>query len=298
MARPMAVAASLVLAWGPAFAQNPPAKSTFDVVSIKPAPPKSQVPISELGVHGGPGTPDPEHFAGRNVSLRGLLTMVYGPLNPDQLSGPTSINTDWNIEAKVPAGTTKEQLNQMLLSMMENRFHLKLHRETRTVSGYNLVLAKGGLKLKDSVHIRMDPTASAGIAKSENNRARAEDEDARGAGGDEFDFGVHGIRPHSLLDVPEGPAKTLGGNMATMSQLARVLTGETDSLPVVDMTGLTGTYDLRLSFATRSAEDRGDASLPGLLPSLEHELGLKLEPTKTQIDVIVIDHVDSVPTEN
>jgi len=65
--------------------------------------------------------------------------------------------------------------------------------------------------------------------------------------------------------------------------------------PVVDKTGLTGTYDFKLSYA--SANDP-NSSLPDFFTALQEQLGLKLVPQKVLVDILVIDHVDKIPTEN
>jgi uncharacterized protein (TIGR03435 family) len=65
--------------------------------------------------------------------------------------------------------------------------------------------------------------------------------------------------------------------------------------PVVDESGITGTYDIKLDYAPA---DGGDSSLPSLFTALQEQAGLKLEPRKLPVEILVIDHVERVPVEN
>jgi len=183
----------------------------------------------------------------------------------------------------------------MLQDFLEDRFNLKVHRETKVVPAYNLVVAKGGLKLKEFVPIT-NLSSKFGIARSTDNKARdsATENDLEANG-----FGLHGVRPGGVLELPEGPEHVMMGNAATISRLALILQlGELEGAPVIDKTGLTEPYDFRLAFARSAIADQGDYPVPGLIPALEEELGLKLEPTKSAIEMLVIDHIDSTPAAN
>lgn len=146
----------------------------------------------------------------------------------------------------------------------------------KELAAYNLVVAKGGLKLKDSI----DTTAQSkqtGIAKSTNT-------DDAPAGG--------GIRVNGQ---PGG--RLLRGNAVLLSDLAGFQLSETTGAPVIDKTGLTGMYDFRIEFST-AATPVDSAQFPSIFTALEKDLGLKLESTKASFDMLVIDHIDSAPAEN
>ena len=153
MLRPIAIPALFLSSYCVA---QPPTKPVFEAVSIRPG---SGRPVEVKGMlivgmmQGGPGTPDPERLTGNSVSLRDLVLSAYG-VSRQQLAGPGWIETTgYNINAKIPPGTTKDQFRLMLQAMLEDRFKLKLHHETRSIPAYNLVVAKGGLKLRDSVSL-------------------------------------------------------------------------------------------------------------------------------------------------
>jgi uncharacterized protein (TIGR03435 family) len=134
-----------------AFAQQ----AEFDVASVKPAlnaPFGGRFsvsgPVAEaIGFEGGPGskTPGRIHYSG--VSLKMILVRAYG-MRPYQISGPGWMDTErYDIDAKYPAETNPENFGLMLQKLLVDRFHLVLHRETRQLSRYRLVVAKGGPKL-------------------------------------------------------------------------------------------------------------------------------------------------------
>ena len=99
-------------------------------------------------VRGGPGTSDPVHFSHQS-SLRVLIAVAYG-VPSDQVEGPDWINSSlYSIEALVPESATKEQFNLMYQKLLMERFKMALHRETKEVEGYDLVIGKSGFKLKE-----------------------------------------------------------------------------------------------------------------------------------------------------
>jgi uncharacterized protein (TIGR03435 family) len=260
-------------------------KPSFEVASIRPAgslgPAVQEVPGSKgfmvAGLLlGGPGTEDPERLTARSSALRYILRIAYG-IKPFQLIGPVSLDDRWDINAKVPAGATKEQANLMLQSLLEERFHLRVHHEMKEFAAFNLVVAKGGLKLKDSIDI-MPPSTQIGIAKS----APGGSAEGGGIGG--------GPQP--------GGGQLLRGKAALISNLPDVLQNLLGGEPVTDRTGLTGAYDFRLEFSRTDVGTQDDAPLPSIFTALEKELGLRLESTKTLYDIVVVDHIDSSPTEN
>ena len=118
---------------------------SFDAASVKPAAGGRYVEPS-----GGPGTKDPGRIHYANMSLQNLLLMAYD-IQVFQLAGPNWLDTErFDIDAVLPADSTAAQFHAMLRNLLANRFQLQMHRETRDVSGYDLVAAKGGAKVKPS----------------------------------------------------------------------------------------------------------------------------------------------------
>src|SRR5262245_36201830 len=145
--------AALAFAVVPLLSQTNQAKPTFEVVSIKPSAPN-------LGIRG--GGPRGDRFSMTGVTLKMLMQIAYArpntngaPGNQTQImGGPNWIDADrYDIEAKADCSggvISREQLQLMIQSMLEDRFQLKAHKETRELPVYHLVVAKDGAKLKAS----------------------------------------------------------------------------------------------------------------------------------------------------
>ena len=121
----------------------------FDAASVKVSGPGvSKTPL----LSGGPGTSDPGRFRA-HINMSSMLQAAFG-VNVDQIKGPAwlrdfSAMPFYDIIATMPADTTKEQVEKMLQSLLAERFHLIWHHETRYFPGYELVVDKGGPKLKE-----------------------------------------------------------------------------------------------------------------------------------------------------
>jgi uncharacterized protein (TIGR03435 family) len=293
-----------------AYGQAP--SPTFDVASIKPAPPPEGGRMM-MGMRGGPGTKDPGLYSCNNCNLSMLLMQAYN-IKHYQLSLPSSLETErFNISAKVPEGTTKEQFRLMLQNLLAERFKLVIHREQKEMQVYDLVVAKGGLKIREAVE---DP-------------AKDGDADApppllgRGGGrGPNLDKDGYPIPPkgcNGCLMVTNGKAR-MHLEKETMQGFADMLSDQ-QGKPVTDATGLKGKYDFDVTFNMETmgpgraglapppgggaAGACGDAPLSAdsdmgvpLAGAIQSQLGLKLEPKKGQVEMIVVDHAEKVPTEN
>jgi len=273
------------------FAQEAP-KPSFEVVSIRPgAMTPAQCPdqpLRAIGIScGGPGTSDPERYTGHSVPLKGVIQRAFG-VEPLQLIGPDWITTaSYDITAVVPPGATREQFNQMMQVMLEDRFNLKVHHEMREFPAYNLVLAKGGLKLKEK--ISLDACAGGGHPLG-------------GACPERVEY-AKGIKTSSsersfiIVSPPRAGGKIQTGQGVTMDMIAKSLQRELHGPVVTDKTGLEGKYDFRLEFSPLDPSTAGEFSAPSLFAAIEKDLGLKVERTRTQLDCIVIDHIER-PSEN
>ena len=196
-----------VAAVASAQTSEPPLR--FEVASVKPAAPTAPGDLSSR-MSGGPGTRDPLRFTARHRSVLFLLMEAYG-VGAFYISGPRQIHDDYfDIVATVPAGATREQFHAMLRNLLEERFGLKAHFESRETPGYALVVAKGGLKLPKT---RYDTSGTGANAPPP------------------------GMSSFGRLVLPASPVSNLIG----------LLTKETDR-PVVDGTGLTGRFDITLEY--------------------------------------------------
>jgi uncharacterized protein (TIGR03435 family) len=163
-----------------------------------------------------------------------------------------------------------------LRNLLEERFKLKVHRETRDMDIYALVMARpGGAPGPGRKPTTQDCAAAAAAA-------RRGGPPPTGKPGEPF-CGIQG-----------GPGKLRFGGLPAAS-LASAFSGPAGRM-VVDRTGLTGSWDFELTYAI---EGRGGADAPPVDPNapsfftaVQEQLGLKLEPTKGPVDVLVIDSIE------
>jgi uncharacterized protein (TIGR03435 family) len=129
---------------------------------------------------GGPGTSDPERIEVRYLNFSTLLLRALGGgpetnFPGNRLERPSWMETQrYDIVAKVPAGATKAQANEMMLNLLKERFHPKFHREMRPFDGYQLTIAKGGLRLKESPNPEAPPAPAGSFKIVENDFPRVE----------------------------------------------------------------------------------------------------------------------------
>ena len=272
---------------------------------------------------GGPGTPDPGQLTYTNVSLKNVLINAYD-VNDYQISGPTWLDRErFDIVAKIPQGATKEQFRQMLQNLLAERFKLTLHHETKELPMYTLVVAKGGPKLKEAVE--EDAATPQGAApppppgRDEAAPMRLKT-DADGMPRLPAGMGRNGTIMMMMMDPNGGGMRT---RMVSKGQPVSSLLGTLSNLlgrPVVDGTGLKAKYDITLDYnpdglngprmmmpppqhdgapgggpPMAGAPDGGG---PTIFTALQEQLGLKLEQRKGPVDLLVIDRLEKVPTEN
>jgi uncharacterized protein (TIGR03435 family) len=230
--------------------------------------------------------------------LKGFIAEAFGMAMPPSLidarlvGGPDWIGSErYDINAKAstefqpsPDGPDRNLL-LMMRSLLEERFKLVAHRETRELPIYELVVARADGKLGSGLHKSdIDCDAIAAAIRSGNRPPRQPNEPP----------------PCALMG---GPARTLAGG-ATMTQLATNLSVRLERL-VIDKTGLAGRFKFELAWTPdrmpTEAPPPGippiDPNGPSIFTALQEQLGLKLEPAKGPVDVLVIDRVEH-PTED
>ncbi len=301
------------------YAQQPESQLTFEVASIKPsAPPEGGRMV--MGARGGPGSADPIRFTGSNMSLTMLITMAYD-LKPYQLSAPSWLSGErFDIAAKVPPGATREQFRIMLQNLLAERFKLEIHRETKELPVFELVVGKGGPKFKES-------------ADQSETVPGAAPPPPPPPGGPIMvgrDGVPQGLAGRTMMMMSPGRAR-LTAYKENMGWLAARLSSSAGR-PVLDATGLTKKYDFTLDFAPEGggmgpgmvgmgpgggggggvfiaqgpgpggggpADRPADVeSAPTLATALQEQLGLKLEAKKGPVSIVVVDKIEKVPTEN
>lgn len=247
-----------------AFAQEP--RPHFDVVSIKPT-----------GEDTGPGA-DFGAMAGgrlhvRNNAVSNLIGNAYGFRGP-RLIGVPNWSERYDMEARAEGNPTKEQIMLMLQSTLEERFKLQVHHEMRDLPSFNLVAAKGGIKVK--------PWKEGTCAASDPFNPPPPSTD-----------GPRLPNCGNNLTSMRGPKMRWTGVKIDMGGVAGALTAILHR-PVADKTGFKGNFDLQLEWTDDPALGgaAGDDTGPSLYTLLEDQLGVKLEPTKVAAEVLVVDHVE------
>jgi uncharacterized protein (TIGR03435 family) len=245
MTRLLLVGAALAVCTFSQDAPSPP----FEVVSIKPTPD----PPIRTGMFPTPGT-----LTVNNYSLKRLILETRRIKNYQLSGGPPWIDSDhYDIVGKASGKASFSELLKMLIPMMEDRFQLKFHRETRDLPVYALTLAKGGSKMQPAT----DASKSFGIYPSE---------------------AITEIKAFRL-DM-RSFANILSG------QLDRLVTNET-GLAGEFQFNLRYVSDL-LAKQPDNAEAPSDPNAASIFAALQEQLGLKLDARKAPIEVIVIDHAE------
>jgi uncharacterized protein (TIGR03435 family) len=235
-----------------------PARPEFEVASLKP------------NASGNPGfavRAMPAGINATNISLKRLIALGYA-VTDYQIFGdlPWLETQRFDVEAKASKLTALPELRLMTQSMLDERFKLKFHRESRELSIYSLTLVKSGVKGPGLVDAPTEPcppptaaTARCGTVTTYIGRILGE-----------------------------------RGRMSQLADRLSTMLGRT----VVDKTGLTGVYDIDLRFAP----DPGLQQLPGgppaetngasIFTAMQEQLGLKLQAGKGPVEVIVVDSAE------
>jgi uncharacterized protein (TIGR03435 family) len=207
-----------------------------------------------------------------NRRLDEIIMLAYN-IGVRQLSGPRwltepttdpSVITRFEIVAKVPEDTKKEQIPLMLQELLEDRFKLQVHRESRSTQAYVLELGKGGSKLETSVPNENRPPGCARVVTGGEIGATAD---------------CYNITATQLAQ-----------------QLQSLAPGYFREGPVVDRTGLTGRYDLHLEWMLQQQLDAG-MSGPTIFAAVE-KLGFNLEKRKETAEILIVDRCEQTPSEN
>lgn len=296
------VSATLVMA------QEPPQKRLeYEVASIKPHADTDFRIMIQTGVGNGGRL----NLSGVPVSV--LIQLAYGgDLTPMPLFGQSSSltglpgwaqNARFDIDARPEAGfrPTKDQMQEMLRSLLEDRFALKIHKETKDGPVYDLVVAKDGPKIKLSA----DQTPVVPGAPPPGG-APPPPPPPRGPNFPALSTPLGDLPPGMRMNGPG----MMRGTAQTTASLARMLSPSAGR-QVIDKTGLAGLYDFEVKFAPSQPAQmppgmtpppgaplpEPDLNAPSIFTAVQEQLGLKLESSKAPLESIVIDHLEK-PSAN
>jgi uncharacterized protein (TIGR03435 family) len=276
-----AILTVLLLASSSAPIAQQPARS-FDVVSIKPSQPGAANRLPRIS----PGRV--ELF---NTTLKQLIASAYSrfPFDPREVvGGPAWIDSErFDIVATMERPPQFDQtgmlgeLNGMLRALIEQRFGVKAHNEQRQGDVYTLTFARSDRKT--GAGLRQVPDACAAALKELAGAAPL----PQRSGPPPCSFG--------------GPPGRLIGTGVTIAMFASVLSGNAGRT-VIDRTGLAGSFDIEMNFDPSSTAQAPpgappgptptDDSKPSIFTALREQLGLKLEPTRGPVDVLVVDQAE------
>jgi len=222
---------------------------------------------------------DPDGMTATNVTLKSLVCMAYGLSDYQVSGGPGWVDSDYydvnakmddstmEMLGKLAPGQAQLMRQQMLQAVLAERFKLTIHRETKQVPVFTLVVAKSGPK--------MHPSAPTTAAADGNN-------------------GPNGQRPQGMMRMGwETDAMTLTAEGISMEGFTPQLAGMLRST-VENKTGLKGNYDFTLRYTPDEVRDAMNSSsfAPPIFAAVQEQLGLKLESRKGLSEALVIDQVE------
>ena len=227
----------------------------WDVVSVKARDPNDPSNNQSLNFKG-------RQFVMVNRTVEGMLLFAYGMQKVQIVGAPHWIATErWDVQGvpDVPGHPSLKQMQSLTRKLLEERFGLKVHRETKELAVYAITVAKGGEKIAPSA--------------GEPNSPPSENENSNGAG------------------------VTMRMTNMSMGEFAPDL-GYFLDRPAVDQTGLAGRYDFQLKWTADESHALTDGTAPpGLFTAIQEQIGLKLEPVKAMIEVLAIDRIEK-PSAN
>jgi len=209
----------------------------------------------------------------RNATMLNLIQLAYSVDDTSKIvGGPNWLNTDrFDIAAKAPPATPQETLKLMLQALLAERFKLVVHMDNRPVQAFVLSLGQGKPKMKES-----DGSGEPGCQGQPQNPAQS-----RTAGA----IAYIAVSCHNLTME------------AFAQQLRGMASGYVTDLSV-DRTGLKGAWDFDLKWTGRGQLALAGSEGISVFDAVDKQLGLKLEPQKVTLPIIVVDSANQKPTDN
>ncbi len=288
------------------------ARKSFEVASIKPAPPLSPEKLlsgqQRIGMKVDAARVDIE-----SVGIAELINLAF-KITPNRVTGPGWSGVPgalaaprFDIHATLPAGATRDDVPEMLQSLLAERFKMEYHLEQKDQAVYALVQDKSGAKLQAAPELPPDAPAAGGTNRPDPVQV---------SGNPQSGMVIKGPGNNGALRMNMSPdgMMHLEADRLTMQQLANSLTNFAGR-PVIDQTGLEGAYKVGLDLSRDdmlSAARAAGVNIPAIpgagggavdpagtsiFRSVEN-MGLKLEPKKAPVEYLVIDRMEKMPTED
>jgi len=246
----------------------------FEVASVKEN--------TSVGQGGGTSGTNASRYTATNIPLRFLLLDAFGLRDNQLLDAPGwAFDARFDISATYPSGLTPtiDQIREMVRTLLADRFGLVTHRELREQPVYELVLARRDGRLGPQL-VRSDVDCAQWFAEK-RPQINAGTPSPVAPGG----------RRHACMMMAS--RRLLFGGTQQIQQLANTLQSLVGR-PVVDRTGLTGTFDIDLTWETEPVDRPAAGGLPqadvaAIFTALQEQLGLKLQSSRASFDVVVVD---------
>jgi uncharacterized protein (TIGR03435 family) len=269
MMRAFAAVSFLALLSGALFGQSaaappettPATPPAFETADVHPSAHSTRAYMTGGVLRGG-------RYDLRNATLVDLIATAYGVDNDKVLGGPIWLETDrFDVIAKAPPTTSPETLRLMLQALLADRFKLVIHKDTKPLPAYSLTVGKGKPKLKEA-----DGSGNRGCPSQAQNPAPG--------------------------TVPYAMASCRNMTMDAFAQNLRYMASAYINNPVVDSTGLKGSWDFDLKWTPRALLSQAGADGITIFDAVDKQLGLKLELQKLPTPIMVVDSVNQKPTDN
>jgi|RhiMethySRZTD1v2_1073278.scaffolds.fasta_scaffold00865_15 uncharacterized protein (TIGR03435 family) len=266
-----AVGAQERIAAGP-----PPGGPTFDAASIKR--------VTELrpgmSFDGGPG-----RWGMTNGSMAQMIRSAYNSDTSELVGAPSWVEAErYDVMARAEGTPSSEQMTLMLQALLAARLHLDVHYELQDRPVYALLLARADGRLGPNItRSNLDCDAISAARRAGSPLPIESGLTSNGA-------------PVCGMSARSGQANEMLLGGMPLSTLARSL-GSIDGRIVVDKTGLDGRFEATLRYTGRPGPNTPDDAPPVLFTAIQEQLGLKLEPARAPLRILVIDRVER-PSEN
>jgi len=246
-------------------------KYSFEVATVRPAKPDRGKSL---------GTGATSHFEATGITLQGMILAAYGGTSgslPRErlLGGPKWIDSDlWDIVGQAPGGRGGiESSLKMLQTLLQERFHLRIHAEQRQMPVFALTVSKQDKLTRSKVD------CMALLAK----------EDETGEWPPDFWCG--------LRIIGGEPWKIMARGVALGELVRRLELFPSIARPVVDRTGLAGTWDFEVTYVAVDPGGTDSPAAPSIFTALQEQVGLKLKSGRAPVEVLVVDQAEK-PEQN
>lgn len=260
------------------------AQGTPPVLTSTSAPPASAAHFELADVHSSPFANQPNtdveylssgRFLARQATMVNLVAFAWKVEDNQVLRGPSWLDFDrFDLNARAPRGTSEDSFRLMLRALLADRFALTVHSDSKVMPAFVLTVAKGGPRMKP--------------AKTEDDNAES--------------HGCHSPpQPEGQPNQPAIRYNVLSCHGIPISELGddlRNWAGSYITAPVVDQTGLKGSYDFEIKWTGRGQLARAGADGISMFDAVEKQLGLKLEARPAPLPVVFVDSVNEKPTPN